>query len=117
MKAAFREIGLAFQFPNGRQETIRTICLMTAMELNDIIKVLIINDVFLKAFNCLRTGSAVDKISRTMRARLRFWSTNHGNYYGSFVRQWHGNSDLIVPVGRTKVKKKQRKRKRGNEDL
>ena len=102
MKAAFREIGLAFQFPNGRMDTIRTFCLMFPMELIDVIKVMIINDVFLKAFNCLRTGSAVDRVSRTMKARLRFWSSNHGKCYGSFIRQWLGNPDLIVPVKSTK---------------
>ena len=96
-KEAFRSTGVVFTFKNGRQAVIRHHGMFDPHADNEVVKTCVINDVFLKTYNALRTGTQVERIGQVMRARLRFWATHRGSSYGHFLRQWISNPALIIP--------------------
>ena len=96
-KAAFRSTGVDFTFRNGRLAVIRQHGLFDTLDTVELMKTCVVNDVFLKTYNALRTGTRIDRIGHVMRARLRFWSTHRGSSYGQFVRQCISDPSLIIP--------------------
>ena len=92
LRDGWRRTAAPTRFPNGRQATIETFCLSKEMTEEEIFITCIINDAFLKAFNCVRTGANPNRAEFLIKSRLRFWSMRSNNEYGSFSRGWIGQA-------------------------
>ena len=92
LRDGWRRAAGHIRIPNGRQDTIETFCLSKKMTEEECCITCIINDAFLKAFNCVRTGANPNRAEFLIKSRLRFWSMRSNNKYGSFLRGWIGRA-------------------------